>query len=45
MLAGGPRPAYRERTWGDGTATPLYVPAVERVDDTLAPEVDDRLVI
>jgi 2-methylisoborneol synthase len=44
-LASGPSPAYLERPWGDGTAAPLYVPAVERVDDTLAAEVDDRLVI
>ncbi|MGH3826759.1 MAG: terpene synthase family protein, partial [Pseudonocardiaceae bacterium] len=44
-LAGGPDPAYRERPWGDGTAAPLYVPVVERVDDALAAEVDGRLVI
>jgi 2-methylisoborneol synthase len=44
-LAGDPGPAYLERPWGDGTAAPLYIPAVERVDDALAAEVDDRLVI
>ncbi|HZD14876.1 MAG TPA: family 2 encapsulin nanocompartment cargo protein terpene cyclase [Pseudonocardiaceae bacterium] len=44
-LASGPGPAYLERPWGDGTAAPLYVPAVERVDDALAAEVDDRLVL
>ncbi|HKR51851.1 MAG TPA: family 2 encapsulin nanocompartment cargo protein terpene cyclase [Pseudonocardiaceae bacterium] len=44
-LAGGPSPAYVERPWGDGTAASLYVPVVERVDDALAAEVDDRLVV
>ena len=44
-LASGPGPAYLERPWGDGTAAPLYVPAVERVDDALAAEVDDRLMV
>ena len=44
-LASGPSPAYLQRPWGDGTAAPLYVPAVERVNDALAAEVDDRLVI
>jgi 2-methylisoborneol synthase len=44
-LASDPSPAYLERPWGDGTAAPLYVPVVERVDDMLAAEVDDRLVI
>jgi 2-methylisoborneol synthase len=44
-LASGPGPAYVERPWGDGTAAPLYVPVVERVDDALAAEVDDRLVV
>ena len=37
-------PAYVERPWGDGTASPLYVPVVERVNDPLAAEVDNRLV-
>jgi 2-methylisoborneol synthase len=37
-------PAYAERAWGDGTASPLYCPAVERVNDPLAAEVDRRLV-
>ncbi|MBV8901167.1 MAG: hypothetical protein JOY92_13755, partial [Verrucomicrobia bacterium] len=44
-LGSVPSPAYLERPWGDGTAAPLYVPAVERVDDSLATEVDDRLLI
>jgi 2-methylisoborneol synthase len=44
-LASGLSPAYLERPWGDGTAAPLYVPAVARVDDALATEMDDRLVI
>jgi 2-methylisoborneol synthase len=37
-------PAYRERQWGDGTASPLYCPTVERIDEPLAEEVDERLV-
>ncbi|MFE9747129.1 family 2 encapsulin nanocompartment cargo protein terpene cyclase [Saccharothrix saharensis] len=37
-------PGYVEREWGDGTASPVYVPVVERIDDALADEVDDRLV-
>lgn len=37
-------PVYAEREWGDGTASPLYVPVVERVDEPLAEEVDRRLV-
>jgi 2-methylisoborneol synthase len=37
-------PGYVERPWGDGTASPLYVPAAERINDALADEVDDRLV-
>ncbi|XVS67991.1 family 2 encapsulin nanocompartment cargo protein terpene cyclase [Actinosynnema sp. CA-299493] len=37
-------PAYVERPWGDGTASPLYVPVVERIDEPLGAEVDDRLV-
>jgi 2-methylisoborneol synthase len=44
-LARDPGPAYLERPWGDGTAAPLYVPAVERADDALAAEVDDRLMV
>lgn len=36
-------PAYVLRPWGDGTASPLYVPVVERVNDPLAAEVDVRL--
>ncbi|ONI79947.1 terpene synthase [Actinosynnema sp. ALI-1.44] len=38
-------PAYVEREWGDGSAPPLYVPIVERVDEPLADEVNRRLVI
>jgi 2-methylisoborneol synthase len=38
-------PGYAEMPWGDGTASPLYVPVVERVNDALADEVDDRLVV
>src|SRR5262245_61866435 len=45
VLASGPDPAYVERPWGDGTAPPLYVPVVERVNDALSAEVDDRLVV
>jgi 2-methylisoborneol synthase len=37
-------PAYAERQWGDGTASPLYCPIVERIDVPLAEEVDERLV-
>jgi 2-methylisoborneol synthase len=36
-------PGYVERPWGDGTASPLYCPAVERIDDALAAQVDERL--
>ncbi|GGU97109.1 terpene synthase [Actinomadura cremea] len=36
-------PAYGHRTWGDGSAPPLYVPAVERVDAVLAADVETRL--
>jgi 2-methylisoborneol synthase len=35
---------YLERPWGDGSAAPLYVPMVERVNTPLADEVDNRLV-
>jgi 2-methylisoborneol synthase len=38
-------PAYAEMSWGDGTASPLYCPVVERVNDPLAEEVNRRLVI
>lgn len=44
-LAADPGPGYVARPWGDGTAAPLYVPMVERVDDALAAEVEDRLVV
>jgi 2-methylisoborneol synthase len=35
---------YVERPWGDGSASPLYTPVVERIDEPLAREVDRRLV-
>ncbi|TCO47272.1 family 2 encapsulin nanocompartment cargo protein terpene cyclase [Actinocrispum wychmicini] len=38
-------PAYVERPWGDGSASPLYVPVLERENDVLAAEVDDRLIV
>lgn len=37
-------PGYIERPWGDGTAPPLYCPVVERINDPLAEEVNNRLV-
>lgn len=37
-------PAYGDRTWGDGTASPLYCPVTERINEPLADEVDARLV-
>ncbi|HEX6340147.1 family 2 encapsulin nanocompartment cargo protein terpene cyclase [Umezawaea sp.] len=40
----GHDPAYAYRRWGGGTASPLYCPLPERVDDALAEEVDRRLV-
>jgi 2-methylisoborneol synthase len=40
-----PDPAYAERTWGDGTASPLYVPIVERENDALAEVVNERLMV
>lgn len=36
-------PAYAERPWGDGTASPLYCPLTERMNEPLAAEVDARL--
>ncbi|RKT55429.1 family 2 encapsulin nanocompartment cargo protein terpene cyclase [Saccharothrix australiensis] len=42
--AAGQDPAYAERPWGDGSAPPLYVPVVERVDDALTEVVEDLLV-
>lgn len=39
-----PDPAYAERQWGDGTASPLYCPLAERTDEGLGDEVDERLV-
>ncbi|MER6876718.1 terpene synthase, partial [Amycolatopsis sp. NPDC000673] len=29
----GQDPAYAEREWGDGSASPLYCPAVRRVNE------------
>ena len=37
-------PAYAEMPWGDRKAPPLYCPMVERVNEPLADEVDNRLV-
>ncbi|GLZ28581.1 terpene synthase [Lentzea sp. NBRC 105346] len=38
-----PDPAYVERSWGDGSFKPMYVPIAERVDPALAEVVDDRV--
>lgn len=38
-------PGYAYREWGDGSASPLYCPITERVDDRLAEEVDARLFV
>ncbi len=38
-------PAYAERPWGDGTASPLYCPVTERINEPLADEVDERLAV
>jgi len=35
---------YIEREWGDGSYPPLYCPPTVRIDDTLAGEVNRRLV-
>ncbi|WP_344306717.1 family 2 encapsulin nanocompartment cargo protein terpene cyclase [Fodinicola feengrottensis] len=43
--AGGPDRGYAEIPWGDGSASPLYCPVVERVNEPLAEEVDRRLVV
>lgn len=40
----GQDPAYAERPWGDGKASPLYCPVTGRINDLLAAEVDERLV-
>jgi 2-methylisoborneol synthase len=37
-------PGYALRPWGDGSASPLYVPVVERYNEPLAAEVNARLV-
>ncbi|HWC83160.1 MAG TPA: family 2 encapsulin nanocompartment cargo protein terpene cyclase [Pseudonocardiaceae bacterium] len=39
-----PDPAYAYRPWGEGTASPLYCPVTERINDPLAEEVDRRLI-
>ena len=36
-------PAYAQRPWGDKTASPLYCPITERVNEPLGDEVDERL--
>lgn len=41
----GTNPAYAERSWGDGTASKLYCPITERMNEPLAAEVDERLVV
>lgn len=38
-------PAYAERPWGDETASPLYCPITERVNEPLATAVDQRLAL
>lgn len=38
-------PAYAERPWGDRSASPLYCPITERVNEPLAAEVDRRLAL
>jgi 2-methylisoborneol synthase len=40
-----PDPAYAYRPWGDGTASPLYCPVTERINDPLGEEVDRRLAV
>ncbi|MFD9741785.1 family 2 encapsulin nanocompartment cargo protein terpene cyclase [Umezawaea sp. NPDC059074] len=37
-------PGYVYREWGDGSASPLYCPVAERVDDALGEVVDGRLM-
>jgi 2-methylisoborneol synthase len=36
-------PPYAERSWGDGTASPLYCPATERINEPLGDAVDERV--
>ncbi|HEX3588355.1 MAG TPA: family 2 encapsulin nanocompartment cargo protein terpene cyclase [Pseudonocardiaceae bacterium] len=38
-------PAYAYRPWGDGTASPLYCPVTERINEPLGDEVDRQLAI
>lgn len=40
-----PDPAYAQRPWGDGTASPLYCPVTERINEPLAEDVDRRLIV
>ncbi len=35
---------YLEREWGDGSYPPLYCPQTARIDESLAQEVNERLV-
>jgi len=37
-------PAYAERAWGDRSASPLYCPVTERINEPLGEEVNERLV-
>ncbi|WP_086786584.1 family 2 encapsulin nanocompartment cargo protein terpene cyclase [Crossiella equi] len=37
-------PAYAYRPWGDGSASPLYVPVTERDNEALGDAVDEGLV-
>jgi len=37
-------PAYAERPWGDRTASPLYCPITERINEPLADLVDEKLL-
>src|SRR5580704_7758903 len=41
----GHDPAYATRPWGDGTASPLYCPVTERINEPLALEVDERVAV
>lgn len=42
--AGSHDPAYAERQWGAGDASPLYCPVLERINEPLAEEVNERLL-
>lgn len=41
----GGDPAFAMRPWGDRTASPLYCPVTERINEPLADEVDRRLLV